>query len=181
MNYLLQTYSNLVNSVLIIELVLLINFKSQGQDSRISRIDEMVKEINVNTKLTVREFDASEVYGKSLHGSGSIKVYSHKNEILKIEQEIDVSFGRLTTMMYVESGKPIQIIEREENFKIKDDQSSMDYSILKEVFRATIYILDWDTDNSKVIYSGKRVLSEGTCSNFEYEPLLEEAQKLINK
>lgn len=177
----MQAYSNLVNSVLILVLVLFINFTSQGQDSRISRIDEIVKEIDVNTKLTVREFDASEVYGKSLHGEGIIKVYSQVNEILKIEQEIDVSFGRLTTIMYLESVKPIQIIEKEENFKIKEDQSSMDYTILTEVFKATIYILDWETDNSKVIYSGKRVLSEGTCSNFEYGPLLEEAQKLINR
>ncbi|MDN4167095.1 hypothetical protein QWY31_16410 [Cytophagales bacterium LB-30] len=156
-------------------------FICHGQDERVSRINNVIRQINKNDKLTITEFDANEVYGQVSDGGGIIKVYSDKKEIIKIEQEIGVSFGRLTTIIYVTAGKPIKIIDREEIFKFKDDQTGWDYTKLTKVFEATIYIFDWDIDDSKVIYNGKRVLSEGTCSNFEYEPLLETVQKLIDK
>lgn len=152
-----------------------------GQDERTKQIDITVGLINNNDNLIVNEFDANGVYNQTFDGGGTIKIYSDKGNISKIEQEIGLSFGRLTTIIYLTNGKPIQIIDREENFKLKDDNTTLDYSKLTRVFEATIYVFNWDNDDSKIINKGKRVLSEGTCSNFEYEPLIGIAEKLLKK
>jgi hypothetical protein len=152
-----------------------------GQTAHTNEIDIAVRQINANNKLTLNKFNANEVYNKTFDSGGTIAVYSDKDHILKIEQEIGLSFGRLTTTIYLTNGKPIQIIDREENFKFKDDNTTLDRTKLIQVFKATIYVLDWEKDDSKMITEGKRVLSEGTCSNFEYEPLIDAAKKLVGK
>lgn len=156
-------------------------FCSIGQDARTKQIDISVGLINSNDKLTLNEIDANEVYNQTFDGGGTIKIYSDSDNIFKIEQEIGLSYGRQTTIIYLTNGKPIQIIDREENFKLKDDKTTLDYSKLTQVFEATIYVFNWDKGDSKVNYKGKRVLSEGTCSNFEYEPLIEIAVKQLEK
>lgn len=78
-------------------------------------------------------------------------------------------------------GKPIKIIETEENFKLKPDQTTFDYSQLKTVFQATIYIFNWDPDSNQTIIKGKRNLSEGTCALSEYEGTIEAAKKLLKE
>ena len=154
-------------------------FSTVGQDERTKQIDILVGQINKSGRLTLKEFDANRVYNQIFDGGGTIKVYSDKNVISKIEQEIGLSYGRLTTIIYLTNGKPIQIIDREENFKLKDDKSTLDHSNLNQVFEATIYVFNWDKDDSKVTSKGKRVQSEGTCSNFEYEPLIDAVKKLM--
>ncbi len=154
-------------------------FYSVGQDERTKQIDIAVGLINNNDRLTLNEFDANKVYEQTFDGSGAINVYSDKNGISKIEQEIGLSFGRLTTIIYLTNGKPIQIIAREENFKFNEDNTTLDYSKLHQVFEATIYVFNWDTDDSKVISKGKRVMSEGTCSTFEYKPLIDLVKKIM--
>jgi hypothetical protein len=148
-----------------------------AQDARTKQIDAAIRLINNNGKLILKEIDANEVYGHTFDGGGTIKIYSERDIIVKIEQQIGLSCGRVTTTIYLAKGKPIQVIDREENFPFTSDSTGLDYTKLKQVFEATIYVFNWDQDNSKVYYKGKRVLSEGTCSNFEYEPLIEIARK----
>jgi len=152
---------------------------SNGQDQRIKQTDNDVKFINNNDKLTIKEFDANEIYGHIFDGGGKIKVYTDKTDIVKIDQQVVINYGRVTTIIYLANRKPIQIIDREENFETKDGLTIWDYSKLAKVFEATIYIIDWDRDDSKVIYNGERIFSEGTCSNLEYEPLIEIVLKLL--
>jgi hypothetical protein len=150
-----------------------------GQNERTKQIDVAVGLINSHARLTLKEFDAKEIYKQNFDGGGVIKLYSEEGKVRKIEQEITLSFGRVTTIVYLENLEPIQIIEREEDYVFKDDQTTLDHSKLNQVFEAIIYVIDWDKDDSFVVIEGKRVLSEGTCSNYEYEPLIDIAQKVL--
>ncbi len=85
----------------------------------------------------------------------------------------------MTTIIYLKNGQPIKLIDREQNYKVKDDQSGLDYSKLNQVFEASIYIFNWDKGDSEMIKKGERKFSEGTCSNFEYEPLVDRVKKLV--
>ena len=87
--------------------------------------------------------------------------------------------GGLGIFFYLKDGRPIKIIDREENFKIKDDQSGLDYTKLNQVFEASIYVVNWDKDDSKILRKGERKFSEGVCSNLDYEPLVDRVKKLI--
>lgn len=154
---------------------------SLGQSVSLENIDFEADKINANKNLTIKEFDASEVYGQTFDGGGLIRIHFDKDHIKKIGQEIGLSFGRVRTTIYFSQGKPIKIIDAEDNFELKPDQSTIDYTKLQEVFKATIYIFDWETDLNKTMIEGKRNLSEGTCSIFEYEGTIDIAKKLLKK
>ena len=152
-----------------------------GQTDSLEIIDVEVHKINANQNLTIKEFDANEAYERIFDGDGLIRIYLDNNEIKKIEEEIGLSFGRIGTAIYFSKGEPIKIIDTEENFKLKSDQATFDYSKLDKVFEATIYIFDWDLDRNQTMIKGKRNLSEGTCAIFEYEGTIDTAKKLLNK
>lgn len=80
--------------------------------------------------------------------------------------------------MYLDKGIPIKIIETEENFGHESGKLNKE---LNEVFRAIIYIFDWEGDISTIERIGERVFSEGTCSAFDYESTMEWAQKAITE
>jgi hypothetical protein len=113
-----------------------------SQDKLMNQIDQQVKKIERNQEIQVKEFDAREVFGHAIDGGGSIKIHLDQDEIKKIEQEIGLSYGRVTTLMYLVDGKPIKIIDREENFPILSDQTGLDYSTLNKVFEGNIYIFN---------------------------------------
>ena len=166
---------------LFISLLLLIQvFTANGQSDSIELIQRTVNKIESDTNLTIKEFDATEVYKQAFDGGGIIKLYVDKSGLRKIEQEIGVSFGRLTTVVYFDNKQPIKLIDREENFKWCEDQTGWDYSELNQVFQADIYIFDWEIDSNKTFKEGKRNLSEGSCAVFEYEPLIELGKELMN-
>lgn len=153
----------------------------QGQEARIDLIQEKVHEINADSTLTAKEVDATEIFGQAFDGGGIIKVFSSQNRIKKIHLEIGVSFGRLTTIIYFENGKPLKITDREENFKWLEDQTGWDYSELNQVFQADVFVFDWETGENKTIKQGERKLSEGTNAIFDYKPLTELAKELMKK
>ncbi|MBL4707939.1 MAG: hypothetical protein JKY48_05800 [Flavobacteriales bacterium] len=80
--------------------------------------------------------------------------------------------------IYLNNDLAIKIIETEENFERTN--SDLDYNELNEVFKESIYVFDWKMDQGKIIRSGKRNMSEMSCSTFELvEPILEQVQELI--
>jgi hypothetical protein len=83
------------------------------------------------------------------------------------------------TIIYLNNWIPIKIIETEENFG--QENGELNDKDLNEIFRANIYIYDWENDESKIQRIGKRVLSEGSCSTFDYEPTIERAKKAITE
>lgn len=155
----------------------LIGFISFGQEPQLDQIDEIVKSIESDSTLTQTEFDWK-ILGGITTGSGGVrKIWKKKINIYKMVEEIKYLDFTTRTTIYLENGIPIKIIEKEENFENTKD--GRDYSKPIEVFSALIYVFDWENDNSKIIQNGKRVFTEGSCSNFDYEPLIENAQKLI--
>src|SRR5690606_15192058 len=169
--------SNLRKTFVII--LTLIGFVTFGQENKLDRIDYEVNIIESDLTLTESEFDLAELTGIVTDGSGILKVWRNKNQICKIVEEIGLSYGRIKTTIYLESGLPIKIIETEENFGQKN--SELNYNELNEVFKATIYVFDWENDESKIERIGKRVLSEGNCSTFDFEPVLERVKKATSK
>ena len=153
----------------------LIGFLTFGQENKLDRINDEVNSIESDLTLTESEFDWVELTGMTTDGGGTLKVWRNKSQIFKIVEEIGLSYGRIRTMIYLQSGLPIKIIETEENFGQKNDE--LNFAELNEVFKAIIYIFDWETDDSKIERIGKRVMSEGNCSNFDYEPIIERAEK----
>lgn len=168
-------------SIFISILLLFLAITVNGQSDSIYLIQKIVDNIDSDPNLVIKEFDVSEVYKQAFDGGGKITLYSNSIGLRKIKQEIGVSFGRLTTIVYFDNGEPVKFIDREENFKELVDQTGWDYSELNQVFQADIYVFDWETNNSKTIKEGKRNLSEGSCAIFEYEPLIELGQELMKK
>ena len=141
------------------------------------RIDKMVESITSNPALIETEFDWVELTGIATDGGGILKVWRAGNQIVKVYEEIGLSYGRISTSVYLQNGVPIKIIETEENFKLTD-QGFVNEE-LKEVFRAEVYVFDWENDKARVVRTGERHRSEGNCSTFDYEPTLERALKAI--
>lgn len=155
----------------------LIGFVTFGQENKLDRINNEVKSIDSDSTLTETEFDWVKLTGIATDGGGILKVWRNKDQICKVVEEIGLSYGRVRTVIYLESGTPIKIIETEENFENKNGK--INYNELNEVFRANIYIFNWENDDGKIERIGKRVLSEGSCSTFDYEPIIERAKKAI--
>jgi hypothetical protein len=152
-----------------------------AQTDLTTTIDNQARQIDSNKGLTTKTFNANEVYERIFDGGGEIIVYLKSGQPVKIEQTIGLSYGRLTTIIYLTDGQPTKVIDREENFKTKEDKSGFDYTKLNQVFEATIYVINWDKDESKVLKKGERKFSEGVCSNLDYEPLVDSVKKLIDK
>ena len=156
-----------------------IGFLAFGQENNLERIDNEVNSIESDSTLEVTEFDWVELTGITTDGGGILKVWRNEYQICKVVQEIGLSYGRIKTVIFLSNGLPIKIIETEENFGRKNDE--LDYGKLNEVFKATIHVYDWENDESKIERIGKRVMSEGGCSNFDYEPIIERAQKATSE
>jgi hypothetical protein len=142
-------------------------------------IDKQAGQIDADKGLNKKQFSANEVYNRIFDGGGQIDVYLKGERLVKIEESIGLSYGLATTIIYLKDGQPIKIIDREENYKMKDDQSGLDYAKLNQVFEASIYVVNWDRDDSKIMRKGEREFSEGVCSNFDYQPLIESVKKLL--
>ena len=155
--------------ILIISIV--IGFTSFGQEIKIDQIDGMVKSIESDSTLTLDEFDWEILPGITTGSKGIRKTWSKKKQAHKIVEEIKFLDFTTKTTIYLKDGVPIKIIEKEDNFEHTAD--GLKYSEPFEVFSAVIYVFDWENDESKIIRNGTRVHTEGSCSNFDYEFLLE--------
>ncbi|HEY9084112.1 MAG TPA: hypothetical protein VIN73_12330 [Vicingaceae bacterium] len=161
----------------IIVLSSLIGLLAFGQKNDFVQIDYEVNSIELDSSLVQIEFDWVELTGITTDGGGILTVWQNDKQICKIVEEIGLSYGRIKTTIYLKDEIPIKIIETEENFGLENGE--LNYGELKEVFRVIIYVLDWENDDSKTEWTGKRIMSEGTCSTFEYEPIIEQAKKAI--
>jgi len=155
----------------------LVGFLSFAQVNETVRIDKLVESIKADSTLTESEFDWVKLTGIATDGGGILKVWRNRNQIVKVYEEIRLSYGRISTEIYLNNGEPIKIIEIEENFSLTNH--GVEYDELNEVFRAVIYLFDWESDKSKIERIGERNMSEGNCSSFDYEPIIERAKKAI--
>ncbi|MBT30679.1 MAG: hypothetical protein CMO01_13550 [Thalassobius sp.] len=152
-----------------------------AQIDSLKKIDKIVRKIDSDKKLKTQKFNTDDVYNKPTDGGGIIEIKLNGTEIKKIRQEIGVSLGRLTTVIYMVDGEPIKIIDREENFDWSEEQSTYDYHSVDLVYQAEIYVFDAKQDKYKVISTGDRNLSSGNASLSEYTPLIKLAQDIIEQ
>ena len=160
-------------------ILICLGFLAVGQENNLERIVNEVNSIESDNALLVTESDWVELTGITTDGGGILKVWRNEKQICKVVQEVGLSYGRVKTVIFFSKGLPIKIIETEENFGYKNDE--LDYGKLNEVFQATIYIYDWENDESKIEIIGKRVMSKGGCTNVDYEPIIERAKKSISE
>ena len=167
-----------MKKVLLNLILLWVTSATYGQSDLIDQISADVKAIDSNSELTIDEFDPTKVYGNAFDGGGEIEIYQLDGQIQKIHEQIGLSFGRITTIIYLENSEPILIIDREENFKRKDD-GSFDYSTLNQLFEAQIYV-----SNGKPIKTdqeGSRVMTDKSTGIDKYLQKIEMAEGLLKK
>lgn len=109
-----------------------------GQLKNQNGIDKAIRKIEKNQRLKVKEYKRADLLGID-YGDGTIKVWSHARDIVKIEEHTHFPYGLSIELVYFENGLPIKIVEIEENFKKTKD--GFDKSRLEEVFRTEIYVL----------------------------------------
>jgi glucan phosphorylase len=164
-------------------LILLIGSSSLAfsQSDTIKLIEQQIEKINKDSLLDFKEFDAVDIYENNFDGGGFIKIYYKDDTLLKVHQQIGLSYGSIETIIYFSQDYPIFISEIEDNFKLNDDGATIDYTTLVNVFKSKTYVFDWNADSNKTIKDGKRVFSDDTCNIFEHEPLIELARDLLSK
>ncbi|WP_452231663.1 hypothetical protein [Lacinutrix sp. MEBiC02595] len=158
----------------------LIGFSTFGQENNLDRINNEVKSIESDSTLEETEFDWMELTGITTDGGGILKVWRNEKRICKIVEEIGLSYGRIKTIIYLNNGIPIKIIETEENFGFENGE--INYKELNEVYRETLNIFDWENDEAEIKRIGKRNLSEASCSMYELaESVIGRAEKAIKE
>ena len=68
------------------------------------RIDKRVESITSYPALIETEFDWVELTGIVTDGGGILKVWRAGNQIVKVYEEIGLSYGRISTSIYLQSG-----------------------------------------------------------------------------
>lgn len=174
-----MTNPYLILKNLLIIILLLIGHIAIGQEKDRTKIDIQVHAIEANSNLTKVKFDLERLTGIVTDGGGTIEVWLHKNKIYMIVEEVGLSYGRLTTTIYLKNELPIKIIETEENFK--SDKGELDYSTLENAHIAIIYIHNWKKNKTEIEYIGERLINQGDHSTHKYEAILELAKKAIAK
>ena len=159
--------------------ILLIGTIVLSQENKLEKLDNIVNSIEKEEDLKLTEFDWTKLTNINTDGGGILRVWKNETEICKIVEEIGLSYGRIRTIIYLENEKPVKIIETEENFERKNNE--LNYNKLKEVFKAEIYVFDWENDKREIIRTGRRNMSEGNCSTFDYESIIERAKKAVKK
>jgi len=158
----------------------LIGFLAFGQENNLDRIENEVKSIESDSTLEETEFDWVELTGISTDGGRILKVWQNEKQICKIVEEIGLSYSRIRTIIYLNNGIPIKIIETEENFG--HENGEINYKELNEVYRETLYVFDWENDEVEIKRIGKRNMSEASCSMYELaESVIERAEKTKKK
>ena len=159
-----------------VTILTLIGFLAFGQENNLDRINNEVKSIESDSTLIKTEFDWVELTGITTDGGGILKVWRNEKQICKIVEQIGLAYGRIRTTIYLKNGIPIKILETEENFGHTND--GLNYEELNEVYREMIYVFDWKNDNAKIKRTGKRNMSEASCSMYELtESVMERAKK----
>ncbi len=167
-------------------LLVFVGFSLFGQEKAIISIDDEVRSIEANEALNKKAFDWAELQGISTDGGGILEVWWKGSQIYKVKEEVGLSFGSVTKTIYLKTGKPIKIIETEENFE--QTSNGFNYEDLKEVYKEIVYVFDWENytwKNPKLSKKqiGKRKFSEdGGCKWYDgIKETLVLAKKAITK
>lgn len=145
----------------------------------ISVIDSVVSDIDNDASLSHVQFDGKEVWSQTFDGGAEFDIWSNDSCIRKISSNVRTSYGMNEVIIYLDDNIPIKFIETEYNFPI-DSSLSFDFSKLIKVYQYIYYVHNWDMDLGESFEEGKRVLSEGSCAIYEFEPLIDKAHQLLS-
>ncbi len=155
-----------------------------GKNDSLVAIEQKVELIENNSTLDSQIFE-TEIISKELKqssdGGFELIVYTDSTGIRKIVFSTGMSYGMLITKIYFENDTPIMIVDIEENFPVKKDQSGLDHEQLVEVYRISYYIFKWEPLDSIVIFLGKRVHSKKHVFASEYNYIIDLTRKLLRK
>ncbi|WP_303397593.1 hypothetical protein [Zobellia uliginosa] len=157
-------------------LILLTSFDALGQDVMLEEINKKVNRIKTDTTLTITISNGSK---GNLDGGYGLKVWHRQNDIVKIEEEIGLSYGRIKTTLYLENLVPIKIIEVEENFS--QSPTGLNYKKLDTVYKCTRYIVNWKQGRGITKTKGNPSFSIPKKSVHDYNSWIEKAQWAIGK
>ena len=150
---------------------LIISLFTQAQELDSVAIKAIVQHIENTEELDSTFHDWSQLTGVVTDGGAELISWRKNGEVVKVFQQVGLSFGRLTTTIYLQDSNPIMAIETEENFGI-DDQGEIDYTSLKVVYQEISFYYkeepaqsgEYDLDYRRI---GKRVHSEQYCTTYE--------------
>ena len=150
---------------------LIISLFAHAQEQDTVAIKAIVQQIDNTAELDSTVHDWSQLTGVVTDGGAELISWRNNGEVVKVFQQIGLSFGRITTTIYLHDSEPIMAIETEENFGF-DDQGEIDYTSLKMVYQEINFYYKEDPPYSGEydLYNrhiGKRVLSEQYCSSSE--------------
>ena len=150
---------------------LIISLSAHAQELDTVAIKAIVQQIDNTAELDSTVHDWSQLTGVVTDGGAELISWRNNGEVVKVFQQVGLSFGRITTTIYLHDSEPIMAIETEENFGF-DDQGEIDYTSLKMVYQEINFYYKEDPPYSGEYdlynrHTGKRVLSEQYCSSSE--------------
>lgn len=162
----------------------LISCVSNAQSLTKVEIDSIIKSIEENKSLSKSVFDFSELIHQTTDGGSELIVYQENKKIKKITLQVSLSYGLITSIIYLRDEEPVYLIEKEENYLVKND--TIDYSKLESKFKEIIYVFGFSPQGigeyqfeSEVF--GERVLSDNYCEIDELFDLIVIAKKALEK
>ena len=164
----------------LITLFLVLSLSIYSQKNTIEDINKYVANIDSNSELKLNEYDWSKVTGTNIDHGATLKIWKTENQIVKIEEQFGVSYGRYTRLIYLKNEKPLKGIEIEENFSFKNNQ--IDYSSLDVSFEMQIYVTGFndiiDEYEFDVTNKGKRKVTEPYCDLNSVFAIIDEIDNL---
>ena len=134
-------------------LIGLLGFSQLKKQENINQTVELIE----NSRMRVREYDRSDLLGLA-YDQGTIKVWYDGQDIQKIEERVNLTFGISREIVYFDKGLPVKIIEIEENFA--KTKKGFDETKLEEVFRTEIYVLGKAKSKIENYYITKKELGQ---------------------
>ena len=80
---------------------------SQSNEEEVDAIDLKVEQIESDNLLEKTEFSTAQIGDQDFDGGGAIEIYEINGEIVKAVQQVGLSNGRLTVLVYFDNENPI--------------------------------------------------------------------------
>lgn len=135
--------------------------RCQTQNDKLESIRQAFRAINNDTTLQRVTLKGDKFLTQRTDGGGKLVGYFEDDSVLKIIEEVGLSFGIRRLEYYFKDGHLIFVYETEEDFPYDDSNASFDYTKLSIVFEGRYYF--YNNAPIKKIIKGK--LFGGTIPN----------------
>lgn len=143
-----------------------------AQDTLLAGLDADMSQVENNRNLIIKEINLSETDSQQTEGGRILRLFGEQDELVKIEEILGTSFGRIRTMVFLKKAIPFLIISKEEHHTFNGDRSGRDNDSMHQVFEIKMYIFNWEKEEGKIIRSGSSIYSDDVCTFGEFLPLI---------